>query len=226
MTICGQKSLVNSGPHGEQAVSLRCRSWRCEYCREHRQAQLAMLARAGAPTTFLTITVNPKVGDSPNDRASKLAWAWRTLVKRIKRYKRLKSLPYLVVIERTKRGEPHLHVLLRAPYIPQPWLSAQMRDLLDSPIVHIRKVDSNEQAARYVTKYLVKDPHQFGTCKRYWRSRDYAPHWNEHVADEVSPTAHWVVVDQPLNEIFIEWEKRGFDITVFTLDRIQWGQPP
>ncbi|MEE8540002.1 MAG: hypothetical protein V3S54_09300 [Woeseiaceae bacterium] len=85
----------------------------------------------------------------------------------------LKALPFLAVFEKTKRGEPHLHILLRTVYLDQAWLSDQMKELIGAPIVDIRSLTSAAKIANYVTKYIAKDPHKFIGTKRYWSSRDY-----------------------------------------------------
>lgn len=82
-------------------------------------------------------------------------------------------LPYMAFLEATKAGEPHLHILLRCPYIPQDWISEQMRDLIGAGVCWIEKIGSTKRAIRYVTKYVTKAPAQFGATKRYWVSRDW-----------------------------------------------------
>lgn len=129
------------------------------------------MAVAGEPTTFITLTSNPHSNNLPCDRARALVDGWRTLVKRIKKTFRYDRFEYLVVMEATKRGEPHLHILCRAKFIPQKWLSDQWADIVGAPIVDIRKIRSASMAASYVAKYIGKDPHKFGTLKRYYRSQ-------------------------------------------------------
>lgn len=82
-------------------------------------------------------------------------------------------LPFLAVMERTRRGTPHLHVIARTSWIDQVWLSKQTAELLDSPIVDIRRIDSPGRVAGYAAKYVGKDPAKIGTSKRYWQSRDF-----------------------------------------------------
>jgi len=88
-------------------------------------------------------------------------------------------LPFYAVFEATQQGAPHLHIALRPKFIPHAWLSHQMQLLLQSPIVDIRQVHQTRGVARYVGKYLGKDAHKFGTCKRYWQSKD----WNLDTTD-------------------------------------------
>jgi hypothetical protein len=75
--------------------------------------------------------------------------------------------------ERTKAGEPHLHILLRAPFIPQDWIAEAMAELSGSPVCWIEAIANTRSAIRYVTKYVTKEPAQFGTGKRYWLSRNW-----------------------------------------------------
>jgi hypothetical protein len=87
--------------------------------------------------------------------------------------KSVKRLHYMAFPEETQNHEPHLHILIRTKYIPQRWLSQQMAELINSPIVHISKVKGAKEAVSYVTKYVTKAPAQFGKCKRYWCSKFY-----------------------------------------------------
>lgn len=131
------------------------------------------VAASGDPTRFLTLTVNPAVYDSPDERLRKLSWAWRTVVKRLRRKYGRDSVEYFCVVEATKKGEPHLHILLRGRYLPQKELSTAMAQLIQSPIVYIERVKSQKQVVNYVAKYVSKKPAQFGTSKRYWQSVGY-----------------------------------------------------
>lgn len=85
----------------------------------------------------------------------------------------VKRLHYMAFAEETKQGEPHLHILLRTKYIPQRWLSQQMAELLNSPVLWIEKIKSVKSTIAYVAKYVTKAPAQFGKSRRYWVSRYY-----------------------------------------------------
>lgn len=86
---------------------------------------------------------------------------------------KINRLHYMAFAEETEQKEPHLHILLRTDYIPQSWISQQMKELQNSPIVWIEKIKGPRAAISYVTKYVTEAPAQFGTSKRYWVSRDY-----------------------------------------------------
>lgn len=86
---------------------------------------------------------------------------------------KVKRLHYMAFAEETEKGEPHLHILLRTKYIPQRWLSQQMAELLNSPVLWIEKIKSVKSTIAYVAKYVTKAPAQFGKSRRYWVSRYY-----------------------------------------------------
>ncbi len=139
-----------------------------------RKRQLQAQARAGNPTTFITLTSGPKAGASPSEAACALVAAWRVIRRDLRSRPGFGSVAFLAVFEATKRGRPHLHILARMPYLPQGWLSRRMAALAGSPIVDIRRVKNAAEAAAYVSKYLAKDPRRFTGCKRYWSSRDWS----------------------------------------------------
>lgn len=170
---CGGSTQVKHGENGLSARPLRCRAWTCDHCAPQRKKQLIALGFAGKPNRFLTLTVNPALYNSQARRAEMLSRAWRLLRKRIRRKFHWDRVPFLAVVERQKSGEPHLHILLRCPYLPQAWISEQMRDLIGAPIVDIRWITDQGRVAAYIVKYCGKDPHRFPNTKRYWRSPDW-----------------------------------------------------
>ncbi len=160
-------------PEGVQAVTAWCRAWTCCDCAPFRIASLKRQAVDGQPTTFITLTVNPAHGETAEGRARELSNAWKIVVKRARRKFTKGPLEYLAVFEETKKGEPHLHILARCPFIPQRWLSDAMNELIAAPIVDIRAVGHAKNAARYVAKYVGKGPKPFAKLKRYWQSKGY-----------------------------------------------------
>jgi hypothetical protein len=98
---------------------------------------------------------------------------WLDMVTRKTAQRAYERLHYMAFLERTKLGEPHLHILLRSPFIPQDWLAEQMGDLIGAPVCWIEEIKNSRAAVSYVTKYVTKEPAQFGTGKRYWVSRWY-----------------------------------------------------
>jgi hypothetical protein len=173
MTVCGGWSLVNLRSHPQRAITLHCRSWSCIDCAPRRRRALKRLALHGKPTKFLTLTISERANATAAEQAMLLSDAWRKLLKRWRRHKPKSEIAFLAVFEPTKAGRPHLHIMLRAPYTRQQWLSKQMNDLLASPIVDIRAITDRRKVAKYVAKYITKSNTRFGTSKRYWSSKGY-----------------------------------------------------
>ncbi len=225
--LCSQSSMVNHGPDGCRAVTLRCRAWTCPLCRDGRKKQLIALALSGKPNKFITLTVNPAWGSSPYERARALADAWRTIVRLAKTKYSLKSLPYLCVFEACESGEPHLHILARVKWISHSWLREQMLRLIDAPIVEIAEVKNKKKLAYYISKYIGKDPQRFASCKRYWCTRD----WQLTKYDPEPPTGRWDhrwhLVRTPLAALAEEWRDHGHDVQQSRYRLlVSWCGPP
>ena len=199
--FCREASLVKYDARVTVATPLYCRSWGCDECQPARKRQLVALAASGRPTSFITLTVNPASGGSSRARARRLVDAWRVVVRRAKKKYGYRSIPYLAVFEATKAGEPHLHILARVRWIDQRWLSAQMRTLIDAPIVDIRRVKGKRMISSYIAKYVGKEPGKFGTCKRYWRTRDYQVDLPQPRDDWPFPGVPWSVVEYSINKL-------------------------
>ncbi len=210
MTICREWVLVKHSPEERHAKLLVCRSWNCEYCRPLRRSRLMAQASGGEPNRFLTLTINPAVGDSPEHRLHMLAYAWKLVVKRLRQTKPTEKVEYLAVVEETKNGEPHLHILLRSSYISQRYLSRCFRELLDSPIVDIRRIRSLQEVVRYVAKYITKAPAQFGKAKRYWASQGYEVHKEGEQDPKKASQNPWRLIKESIVTVLQSWIEEGY----------------
>lgn len=190
-------------------MTLFCRSWQCADCAPVRLWQLKKLAMAGNPSTFITLTVNPAHGQSAAERAAELSDAWRKVAKRIRRKFTKEKLEYLAVFEETTQGEPHLHILARAPYVPQKWLSETMAELIEAPIVDIRKVGSKAGVARYVAKYIAKGPRAFDKLKRYWTTPNFDAERSREPRMRDEWGSGWRVWQQSLFTLAEEFRRYG-----------------
>jgi hypothetical protein len=80
------------------------------------------------------------------------------------------KIRYLSVIEFQKRGAVHYHIIFfNVPYIKK----KEYADIWQHGFVHVRKVDEQENVAKYLTKYLSKDNNdvRLQNKKRYSCSR-------------------------------------------------------
>ena len=171
--LCTDLTFVKHLGDAVYAEPIRCRRWSCDYCNPQRKRQLIAKGASGQPDTFLTLTSSPQTAETPALAAKVLVRAWRKVRLEIVRRYGYERVPFIAVFEATKRGLPHLHILVRCKWIDQAWLSDRMAHHARAPIVDIRRVTKAQDVVRYLFKYIGKAPHQFGSCKRYWSSMDY-----------------------------------------------------
>lgn len=196
----------------ELAVSvLHCKRWKCEICQPLCRWEVIQKGKRGKPTTFMTLTSNPHLYETPDAAARDMKRALVALRRRIHKRYGIKNLPFMCVFEKTKRGWPHLHILARAPWMDQKWLSDQMKDLIGAPVVDIRKIDNEGRAAAYVSKYVGKDPVAFQGCKRWWRSHNYECE-EKDVRPQIMFGVEWEQTSFNINEWKEYAVKRGYNI--------------
>ncbi len=210
--LCTENTLVKIEPHRLTAAPMRCKRWTCEICAPMNTKELKRKARRGAPTTFLTLTVNPNSYEGPHERAEALKGAWRKVVRRIKKQYGYAQLPYLCVFERTKAGEPHLHIMCRVRWIGQQWLSDQMRREIDAPIVDVRRIRSARRAAAYVAKYVAKAPEKWQGCKRWWRAKCYDIPQDGDDPEPGSQVHEWLIRHMRAEMLVQLWAMDGWRI--------------
>ena len=170
---CGSGTLSSTVPEGILLVACACGKWACPSCGKYRLRKLQAELVGGDPITFITLTWDASRPETVERARQIMGEQWKLLVARIKRKWRKAEFEWGVVVERSKNGYPHFHILARAPYIPQAWLSEQWANLVGAPIVDIQAVQSQYGLARYLSKYLTKSPERIGTGKRYWFSQGY-----------------------------------------------------
>jgi len=167
-------------------------------------------AASGEPNRFITLTASAQAGIDPAERLKHLSHAWHIVVSRLRRLNAPKTIDYMVIVEATKRGEPHLHILYRGPWVPQAVLAMWMDELIESPICDIRSIHSQREVIRYVAKYVTKQPAQFGTAKRYWSSYAYSDPIPEDPFPIIPPDPPWLVSHSPVSAIRDEFRWRGY----------------
>jgi len=173
--ICGKSTFIREENGVFEAKRFFCKSWRCPRCAPQRKKRLTKEAYLGNPNTFLTLTVRRLSCESPDEGARRLVIAFRRMRQEIQRKKGIGPIPFLAVFEETENGWPHLHILMRAPFINQKWISDFMARRMDSPVCWIVRLKSRKKAAAYVAKYLSKNPVRFTGCQTTWRNSKYLP---------------------------------------------------
>lgn len=211
MPYCGSRSLVKRKGNIGHVMPLRCRSWGCPTCAPRRRARLIREAKSGKPNRFATLTCNPHWFDSPEERGLKLAAGWRAYVRWYRKRYPKRGIEYLAVMELTKLGEPHLHILCRSGWIDFKELSKFMAEFLGAPHVYIEAIQRRTAVAKYVAKYISKRNIKLGTCKRYWRSMHYLPESNAARRKRLAAGASFMVIDWSCDALV--WKLRGHRLT-------------
>ncbi len=162
-----------------------CNSWRCVSCRVRNRSRFQAIVTKGCSTlgrcSFITITYRA-VSQRKQD-ASYVQRDWKEFWRRVRRIPSLKNLEHLRVMELTKKGVPHFHLIVGP--VPQEmrikcWRGsdfvigtyrARMDDCMclshicgrlwlaitgDSYIAYAIPVTSAKGAGSYLAKYMMK----------------------------------------------------------------------
>lgn len=187
MDLCTPDTIVNADLFEGEIFPLRCKRWSCPHCAQINRKKVMMAARDGNPNTFLTLTCKPDLHETPDEAAQDMVRGLRLLRRRIQRKWGIDKLPFIVVFEKTKKGWPHMHLLIRAPYMHWKVLRRMWESITGAFEVDIRYIKKRAQIMFYVTKYIGKDLFAFDHCKRWWRSHNY-----KEAKDEWQPARPWL----------------------------------
>lgn len=208
--LCRDVTLVKHAEAGLQVSALWCNSWQCEVCAPRRAWRCAQDMLAGRPTKFLTLTVKSTRSFSKEQRARELLRAFQKWVRQVRAKHGKAHCEYYYVFEDTQKGEPHLHVVGRWPFIPKKEISEFFGREIGAPNTRIDGVQSPKGLAAYLTEYLTKGPTKFGTLKRYGNSRRFRLWQRPGPAREPEWRGYVVQVDRPWSELVAEYVLRGF----------------
>lgn len=150
---------------------LQCNRWGCRNCGPRKAKRLAYRIERAEPNKLITLTVNPRCYATPREAYDKTRRQLAELSKVVK--KQIGSFEYLRVLETTKSGWPHYHLMARCPYIPQKTLSTIWANLTNAPIVDIRQIKRIDNVFAYVVKYLCKQTYIPWTNRRTSWSRHF-----------------------------------------------------
>lgn len=233
MVLCTERSLVKHDRQLLVVKPLRCRCWGCEHCVHQRQKELWWKAFKGDPRIFLTLTMKPQPGMTPDDQAEAFVTGFRMLRQFLCRHLKRKSITFLAVFEAHESGWPHLHILLRGGFIDHRLIRRWWNARFGSYQIDIRLAKNTRQRASYVSKYVAKAPKGFGHCKRYWCSKDWDPPAKEKNANLNDEFCWWESITLRPSDIAkcayldgasIRFEKDRWIIDRWqSTDRARWG---
>lgn len=187
---CPNGALVKSFDGGFELAACTCDAWGCERCAPRRKARLRDELLSGHPNRMMTLTCVHGRYSSPEEADRDLMRCFHLIIAQI-RYDNLGAeVEYGWVKHAHDDGYPHLHVLLRSPWLDRDEIIKRWKKLIGAWNVDIRRVPDEEIYAAYVAGYAAGGPAKFGNSKRYCFSRGYRPPQDE--ADQTDrPVAFW-----------------------------------
>ena len=174
--MCGDGSLINDSDGVVDIKQDCCGKWSCEDAAPVRKAMCRREVIDGDPNAQLTATASHTWSKDPIEHRLKLAKALNKLLKRWRRYSNSPVEMWFSTEahpgDGPNSGWPHIHAAVRAKFIPIEKLREWWIELTGSWNIGIT-AKTPEEIANYVTKYLTKDLHKYGNCRRYWKTRGY-----------------------------------------------------
>ncbi len=125
------------------------------------------------PTAFITCTVDPKRFRSDYEAYRRVRDDWRRMVKRLRR--RFKTVEYVLAVEATKSGLPHLHAIVYGVTVKGSGHAKHLGRLLAQDTAGYVKVELCRGGRRgtvaYIAKYLYRDKGPTDAFLSRWRAR-------------------------------------------------------
>lgn len=221
---CGISTIEAEDNLGGIGFPINCNCWRCELCVARLRRRLKGWIASGRPNRFITLSCLEGYLGCPILARDRMAKVWNLVVRRWRRLNPGKTCEYSVVCEAHENGYPHLHIAWLGGWIDQRWLSKQMAELMDSPVVDVRAVKGWRGIAHYLAKYLGKAPHQFGTMNRYWFSKGYPRTKRERQALHRFSLKDGRRRNQSFAEMLAEWWRQGRNVQYLQWGGAAWGQ--
>lgn len=171
-----------------------CDSWNCPECAARMREKWILRAEIGARALlgdglrldFVTITSHERL---KTFAATEIVWrdAWDRLYKAIRR--KAEIFEYMVIPEKHQDGRMHVHALWTAG-VSQKWLKDNARKRGLGFMADIRRVQTVQNATRYVTKYIGKD-----------LGDEVPPHFRR-----VRVSRNWAEIPVPVTDVSdLEW---------------------
>lgn len=156
-----------------QITARLCGQPMCPTCAPGYRKRVRRIAEAGRPSLFITFTVATYPLGLEWAQRQDMARSIAEFFRRLARELRLKHVPYFVTWEEHESGAPHAHALVRIKRFR--WARAQRlwRRLTGASQIRLVEPKRTRDTARYVTKYVSKSLHAFGTAKRWYCTRDW-----------------------------------------------------
>jgi len=172
---CPNGTLVLQHHQATLLLPKLCGRWNCKTCGPRKARRLRVRLEQTAPTRLITLTLRADPTVSPEAQLRKANRAWSILWRRYRRQFGEAAVGYAKIVELTKAGTPHLHIIANVPYVHHAALSASWRELTGSFIVDIRRVRQRKGIAGYLSSYLTKALDVPPGMRKWSSSRAFVP---------------------------------------------------
>jgi hypothetical protein len=204
---CPNGSVRFTNSRGEtKTICAFCHLFGCEFCNRHIRRRLIRELEPHYFNAFVTLTLRDFWRLDPIAGRQLLIDKLETLTEWLRDHHIRFEIRYFWTIELTKRGTPHMHLLVHWPTIRNQQLSDEWNKLTGSFIVKIKPLYDLNGAIKYVAKYLTKDNWAPKGKRHFSRSRNIVPEVTDkqvEVLEEWQHT-HWTSLSLPeLSEIDI-----------------------
>jgi hypothetical protein len=217
--------IIVSDGEKVSAFHPNCKQWGCTSCGPELQKKLIATALSGHPNKFLTLTVDPKICDASEKNRVLITKHFNLFMRWWRRQFPNVPIEYLWRIERHKSGQPHIHILIRSPFLHWTQISKAWKRITGAYIIRIKAIDSTARAAYYVSKYMTKDCSNWKNKRIFSKSRGYVLEPITNIKPR-SATAQLRVMNHLPMERYVELLREdGFIITSRTIWRCEAYHP-
>lgn len=204
-------------------IAISCNNWGCPVCGRKKVVHYAKLVADAAPNKLITLTVNPAKHSDPRAAYDETRRKIPGLSARLRRA--YGEFEFFRILEITKKGWPHYHLIARSPYIPQAELSNLWAELVGAPIVDVRKIDRTASAYWYVVKYLAKQRYIPWTDRRAAWTRKFFPKSEFKPGQSLNLMQETFKREHPAD--YLRWWYEGHEIQAYSGNCwLLCGKPP
>lgn len=158
-------------------IALPCKRWGCRHCGERKIVRFGWRCADAKPNRLVTLTIANALWETPRDAYDGTKSKVSEFAVRLRREHG--EFEYFKVLEVTKKGWPHYHLIVRCPYIDQKEMSNLWATLTGAPIVDVRAIKKTADVYYYVVKYLGKQKYipwtdrRVSWSKNFWQDADW-----------------------------------------------------
>ncbi len=195
-------------------IQIRCKRWGCRHCGERKIRHFGLKCQNAEPNRLITLTVDTKIWESPREAFEGTKRMVTRLAVKVRRA--FGEFEYFKVLEVTKKGWPHYHLIVRSGYIPHRFLSDEWNHLTGAPIVDVRKIKKPADVYFYIMKYLAKQKYIPWTDRRVSWSKHFFEKENFERAVGLKLTQVGWLDDHPRDVLRREYHP--FRISIYSKD--------